>query len=1183
MSSTYAHSCCFFAEIVFRPGTCPAVSVSRMQNDCTSDCSSDDQCPNNEKCCMEGCKKTCMAPQSEQVESDNMGFCPDFPEVTLSDCTPECTDDASCGTNEKCCRYGCSMRCIEQINITQPEVKPDSCPTGLPHPSDNECTVSCRIDNDCPNIQKCCLSGCSMTCRSPLAIFDDRPNIRPGYCPTTVPDEPCKANCTLDSRCPGKQKCCTLGCHKICVDPLTPPHEKRGKCPTPSRRSFTCREDCRFDHTCPGEQKCCQDGCVSTCEDPLPDSPQADGRGGVQRPNGEDEPKQAANERPGTCPKISKSSYACRDHCSEDDDCPTAMKCCHFRCGKRCLNVRLPGVGRDCGRDECTSDDSCPGIKVCQSNGCRKVCLDPPSQSSGSKAGSCPNLPATFRIIQCSSRCKSDDDCDGIRKCCDFGSCKRCLIPSTNSFRAAPRPSKCPDMPATSNLTSCEPMCTSDRACSGDQICCPYGCSTKCQDPVVKTPTVKAGYCPVTPPNVRASTCFKACETDDDCSGNTKCCGNGCNKRCVVPRKKMPRASRPGSCPANDIISPTTNCVSKCSDDYACVENEKCCFNGCRRECVPAVRNVPQKPGFCPASSPVRITNYNHFRAQDCGHYCNSDFSCPGELKCCQQGCKSSCMAKQTLPAPTVKEGFCPATTQSFGDCERRCNSDVSCSGNQKCCFEGSCSQKCVNPTSTPPTPRPGVCPNVPQLPADQCQSSREFCNSDHACPEPLKCCFDGCNNRCINPESSAMSTKEGFCPSFSMNASSVCRVDCTSDDSCPGDQKCCSVGCAVTCVEPNRTPPKDKAGFCPFIPTSLSSSCQQSCQLDDSCPGIMKCCQNGCSRKCYNPVAMPPAVSKAGYCPASTSNLQCDEPCTSDGSCEGNKKCCQLSCGMSCVDPNMDHPGVKLGFCPFVNPNVSTMCLQTCSSDYSCTGDTKCCSFGQCSMRCMAPEPAPQAQRKTGDCPSSQGAQGRPDTIQCISDYACPGTEKCCRIGNDVKCSAPAQDSAMKDGACPTLTNTSPVCIRRCSSDSNCPGNQKCCAAGCSSQCAAPSFSDAPRLNPGHCPYVEPHVLLPCTVNCTADSECGDDKKCCEYGCGMRCLRSQPFPPTTQKDGSCPIQPAVNPLYVVPNGIYWFKTQKTPSRETFGYRNCRNDGQCPGTLKCCASSVGGTECITPV
>ncbi|XP_064616833.1 WAP four-disulfide core domain protein 3-like [Liolophura sinensis] len=327
----------------------------------------------------------------------------------------------------------------------------------------------------------------------------------------------------------------------------------------------------------------------------------------------------------------------------------------------------------------------------------------------------------------------------------------------------------------------------------------------------------------------------------------------------------------------------------------------------------------------------------------------------------------------------------------------------------------------------------------------------------------------------------------------------------------------------------------------------------------------------------------MPPAISKDGYCPASTTNLQCDEPCTSDGSCSGNKKCCQLSCGMSCVDPNANHPGVKLGFCPFVNPNVSTMCLQTCSSDYSCAGDTKCCSFGQCSMRCMAPEAAPQAQRKTGDCPSSQDARGRPDTIQCISDYACPGAEKCCRIGNAVQCSAPAQDSAMKDGACPALTSTSPVCIRRCSSDSNCPGNQKCCAAGCSSQCAAPSFSDAPRLNPGHCPYVEPHVLLPCTVNCTADSECGTDMKCCEYGCGMRCLRSQPFPPTTQKDGSCPSQPAVNPLYVVPNGRFWFKTKEIPSRETFGYRNCRNDGQCPGTLKCCASSVGGTECITPV
>uniref|UniRef100_A0A673MTE1 WAP domain-containing protein n=1 Tax=Sinocyclocheilus rhinocerous TaxID=307959 RepID=A0A673MTE1_9TELE len=47
-------------EKISKPGQCPPQSSGRRS--CISSCKSDSNCPNNEKCCSNGCGRYCTAP-----------------------------------------------------------------------------------------------------------------------------------------------------------------------------------------------------------------------------------------------------------------------------------------------------------------------------------------------------------------------------------------------------------------------------------------------------------------------------------------------------------------------------------------------------------------------------------------------------------------------------------------------------------------------------------------------------------------------------------------------------------------------------------------------------------------------------------------------------------------------------------------------------------------------------------------------------------------------------------------------------------------------------------------------------------------------------------------------------------------------------------------------------------------
>uniref|UniRef100_A0A8D0C6A2 WAP domain-containing protein n=1 Tax=Salvator merianae TaxID=96440 RepID=A0A8D0C6A2_SALMN len=97
---------------------------------------------------------------------------------------------------------------------------------------------------------------------------------KPGGCPLLLRGSlgPCPElavrNCSSDLDCAGKKKCCSVGCSRVCREPV---EDKPGSCPTYSVIAplAICRSNCDMDHDCRDDFKCCRNGCgYLTCTRP---------------------------------------------------------------------------------------------------------------------------------------------------------------------------------------------------------------------------------------------------------------------------------------------------------------------------------------------------------------------------------------------------------------------------------------------------------------------------------------------------------------------------------------------------------------------------------------------------------------------------------------------------------------------------------------------------------------------------------------------------------------------------------------------------------------------------------------------------------------------------------------------------------------------------------------------------
>ncbi|XP_038611888.1 waprin-Phi1-like [Tachyglossus aculeatus] len=93
-----------------KAGSCPLSVLENMDpNDCQQLCQEDSICPDEQKCCMMGCSRQCVAPIQEKA-----GECPKSPTWVAQPCIEksECVQDWDCHDNKKCCFNGCAKKCI---------------------------------------------------------------------------------------------------------------------------------------------------------------------------------------------------------------------------------------------------------------------------------------------------------------------------------------------------------------------------------------------------------------------------------------------------------------------------------------------------------------------------------------------------------------------------------------------------------------------------------------------------------------------------------------------------------------------------------------------------------------------------------------------------------------------------------------------------------------------------------------------------------------------------------------------------------------------------------------------------------------------------------------------------------------------------------------------------------------
>uniref|UniRef100_A0A671L9W6 WAP domain-containing protein n=1 Tax=Sinocyclocheilus anshuiensis TaxID=1608454 RepID=A0A671L9W6_9TELE len=183
--------------ITVKPGVCPRRFFGARLCAELCSCSHDSDCPNDEKCCSNGCGHQCMPPYaviwflSCVFITEKPGVCPS---ENLGEglCVEMCSHDSNCPNDQKCCSNGCGHQCMppyrgiymilmcgaiflfiyfsnavrhlvirfrSRVCITE---KPGMCPSenlGVGVRAE-----SCSLDRECPNDEKCCSNGCGQRC-----------------------------------------------------------------------------------------------------------------------------------------------------------------------------------------------------------------------------------------------------------------------------------------------------------------------------------------------------------------------------------------------------------------------------------------------------------------------------------------------------------------------------------------------------------------------------------------------------------------------------------------------------------------------------------------------------------------------------------------------------------------------------------------------------------------------------------------------------------------------------------------------------------------------------------------------------------------------------------------------------------------------------------------------------------
>lgn len=164
-----------------KPGICIR---QKSRGRCHSLCKDDSDCPQDKKCCSNGCGLECQSPDGTVLPDKCSLIACDVPRdctdtyIPVGQCCPECRTGRPCYHHGSVYKNGQTFKdhcnscsCDNgRVSCTQKvcdPVRPGKCPRRTSSSHVGFCSERCSTDSDCPSNQKCCNTGCGHYCQDP--------------------------------------------------------------------------------------------------------------------------------------------------------------------------------------------------------------------------------------------------------------------------------------------------------------------------------------------------------------------------------------------------------------------------------------------------------------------------------------------------------------------------------------------------------------------------------------------------------------------------------------------------------------------------------------------------------------------------------------------------------------------------------------------------------------------------------------------------------------------------------------------------------------------------------------------------------------------------------------------------------------------------------------------------------
>ena len=553
-------------------------------------------------------------------------------------------------------------------------------------------------------------------------------------------------------------------------------------------------------------------------------------------------------------------------------------------------------------------------------------------------------------------------------------------------------------------------------------------CDGKCIDPVTDINHCGAkGFCSDSDPDsvdYQGEECFNG----QKCSNGVCICAREsdiiCGHECIDPENDIHHCGAKGLCSDNDAAS-EDYIGQACGNDQRCIDGQCVCAREtdieCNGECIDPDNNNTHcgAKGLC--------TDTESGSDNFIGSVCGNDEICRDGACVCSGSKQISC--NNTCIDPAYDLNYCGARglcTDDDSNSEnyhgQHCRSDEICRDGVCTCGgvrEISCSETCIDPKENSQfCGARGLC-------TDDDPNSDDYhgqnCRNDEICRDGVCTCAANreisCNNKCIDPESSAeYCGAKGLCTDSESRSENYHGQHCRSDEICRNGICTCAgnreISCNFNCIDPMVSSQFCGAkGLCIDENVSSDNYYGQICRSDEICrDGLCSCAGNreiSCNETCVDPEESSQFCGARGLCTDEDINSENyhGQSCRSDEICKGGLCACarnrEISCNETCVDPNESSQfcGAK-GLCTDEDVNSENYRGQICREDERCQDGTCVCARNReiaCNNICIDPFDNVSFCGAKGLCSDSDPASADYIGEQCLEGQICDtGVCKC-------------------------------------------------------------------------------------------------------------------------------------------------------------------------------------------